>query len=80
MDMELDTNVVCSKCGKKMEINFTDCLMNGWPKCCGYTMEMKRTKADINQSVKTLIRGSIERWNTTAEKELSDFKSRVSSV
>lgn len=30
--------VWCRKCGKSQKVNSSNCLQNGWPKCCGYTM------------------------------------------
>jgi len=30
--------VWCRTCGREQDVNPADCLRNGWPKCCGYTM------------------------------------------
>lgn len=30
--------VWCRTCGKSLKVDSGDCLQNGWPKCCGYTM------------------------------------------
>jgi len=30
--------VWCKSCKKCVDVNSADCLINGWPKCCGYTM------------------------------------------
>lgn len=30
--------VWCRKCGFTQRADSADCLRNGWPKCCGYTM------------------------------------------
>ena len=30
--------VWCCKCKKSVKISSSDCLKNGWPKCCGQTM------------------------------------------
>ena len=28
----------CTVCGKTINFRASNCLRNGWPKCCGYTM------------------------------------------
>lgn len=30
--------VWCTSCGRVASVNPVECLSNGWPKCCGYTM------------------------------------------
>lgn len=30
--------VWCTTCGCSQRVNTADCLQNGWPMCCGYTM------------------------------------------
>ena len=30
--------VWCTTCGGSQRVDSGDCLSNGWPKCCGYTM------------------------------------------
>jgi hypothetical protein len=30
--------VWCTHCGRTQHVDGADCLRNGWPKCCGYTM------------------------------------------
>ena len=30
--------VWCTVCGRSQSVKSVDCLENGWPKCCGYTM------------------------------------------
>jgi len=30
--------VWCMHCGATRHVNTADCLRNGWPKCCGFTM------------------------------------------
>ena len=56
MNNRNDTKVKCSKCGKEKQVNFKECLGSGWPKCCGYTMRMINTKANIEQAVSESIR------------------------
>ena len=68
MKCKKNTKVKCLKCGKEKEVDFTYCLGNGWPKCCGYTMMMINTKANIGNSVKKVIE-----YNTKAKVEISKF-------
>lgn len=30
--------VWCKTCGRSEKTDSADCLRNGWPECCGYTM------------------------------------------
>ena len=30
--------VWCTVCGRIQNVDGVDCLRNGWPECCGYTM------------------------------------------
>lgn len=30
--------VWCRQCGSTQKVDGADCLANGWPMCCGYTM------------------------------------------
>lgn len=44
--------VWCRTCGRSESVSGRNCMRNGWPKCCGYTMtidspeEQKRFKED----------------------------------
>lgn len=33
-------DVCCTECGKTAKVDSKECLQNGWPKCCGYTMRL----------------------------------------
>lgn len=46
-----DSLVRCQTCGREEPVNFGHCLFNGWPKCCGYTMRLVTTNADIDKAV-----------------------------
>lgn len=46
-----DSYLRCTECGRKETTNFSHSLRNGWPKCCGYTMRLERTDADIGGAV-----------------------------
>ncbi len=34
----------CSTCGRESKVDSSECLANGWPKCCGYTMTLQRNE------------------------------------
>jgi len=42
-----DSYLKCSVCGRESTTSFASSLRNGWEKCCGYTMTLVSTKADI---------------------------------
>jgi len=46
-----DTVVECAKCGKRQYLDFAMGLKNGWSKCCGYTMQIVKTTANIEKAV-----------------------------
>jgi len=50
-----DSLVRCDKCGREERPNFAASLASGWPKCCGYTMRLITTKADIDKAVGTIF-------------------------
>ena len=37
--------VRCRECGKTRKVDSAESLRHGWPKCCGYTMELLSPKA-----------------------------------
>ena len=46
-----NSSVECQKCGAKLRVNFGKCLASGWPTCCGETMYLKSTQANIEKAV-----------------------------
>jgi hypothetical protein len=36
----INGKVRCSRCGKLRTIDAASCLRDGWPKCCGGTMDL----------------------------------------
>lgn len=54
-----DTVVQCKKCGRKQYLDFINGMKNGWSKCCGETMLLLKTTADIEQSVRKALFGQI---------------------
>lgn len=44
-----DTVVECKKCGKRQYLYFANGLKNGWSKCCGETMPIVKTTADLDK-------------------------------
>jgi len=55
MSNAINTTIECQKCGAKLGVNFGRCLGNGWPTCCGETMYLKRTRANIEKAVDDLM-------------------------
>ena len=53
---DMDCDLVCTVCGRKSTTRFALSLRNGWEKCCGYTMRLIRTTADIDAAVQQAIR------------------------
>lgn len=49
--MAADSYLKCTVCGREDVGNFSHNLRHGWPKCCGYTMRLERTDADIDAAV-----------------------------
>ena len=50
-----DTIVECRKCGRREHLMFANGLRNGWTICCGETMILIKTKANIEKSVEKVI-------------------------
>jgi len=53
-----DATVKCKKCGTTKRVWFAQCLKFGWPKCCGQTMHLEETTADIDKAVGSIVKGS----------------------
>ena len=51
-----DSWLRCTVCGRESTTRFASSLATGWEKCCGYTMRLERTTADIDQAVGELHR------------------------
>jgi hypothetical protein len=49
--MSQDSYLKCAACGRESTTNFASSLRTGWEKCCGYTMRLERTEADIGDAV-----------------------------
>jgi len=50
-----DSNVECTSCGRKALANFAHCIRTGWPMCCGYTMKLLHTFANVEHAVAETI-------------------------
>jgi hypothetical protein len=46
-----DTYLRCTVCGRTSTTGFASSLKRGWEKCCGYTMRLVRTEADVERAV-----------------------------
>ena len=51
-----DTVVQCKKCGRKQYLDFINGLKNGWSQCCGQTMPILKTTANIPQVMKEIVK------------------------
>ncbi len=58
--MSADSNVECSRCGNSKVADFARCLREGWPMCCGYTMRLIHTAADIEHAVGEAMHEAME--------------------
>jgi hypothetical protein len=47
MSAKHDSYLRCTVCGRESTTSFASSLHTGWEKCCGYTMTLVRTEADI---------------------------------
>ena len=54
-----DSKLRCSVCGREDEVDFAHGLRHGWPKCCGYTMTLERTEADVEKATGKVIREQV---------------------
>lgn len=52
-----DTVVQCKKCGHKEYLEFINGLRNGWNQCCGQTMPILKTTANIQEVMHKLLKG-----------------------
>lgn len=50
-----DTYLECDSCGRKEVVDFGGSLRTGWPECCGYTMRLETTTANIAEATKEAI-------------------------
>jgi hypothetical protein len=46
-----DSYLRCTVCGRTSTTDFASSLRTGWERCCGYTMRLERTDADIDAAV-----------------------------
>ena len=53
----MDSYLKCTVCGRESTTSFASSLRTGWEKCCGYTMRLIRTDADIEAATKGAVRG-----------------------
>jgi hypothetical protein len=50
-----DSYLRCTVCGRESTTNFASSLSRGWEKCCGYTMRLERTDANIDAAVGGIV-------------------------
>jgi hypothetical protein len=50
-----DSYLRCTVCGRTSTTDFASSLRDGWETCCGYTMRLERTTADIDAAVGAVV-------------------------
>ncbi len=50
-----DSYLRCTVCGRESTTSFASSLRTGWEKCCGYTMTLIRTDADIETATTSVL-------------------------
>ncbi len=50
-----NSQIKCQSCGAAAEVDFAKCLRSGWPECCGSTMELLSTQANIEHAVGEVV-------------------------
>jgi hypothetical protein len=50
-----DSYLRCTICGRTSTTDFASSLRTGWERCCGYTMRLERTDADIEAAVGSVV-------------------------
>lgn len=63
-----DSYLRCTVCGRESTTNFASSLRHGWERCCGYTMRLERTTADIDAAVGGVVGAAL----AAAEQEGGD--------
>lgn len=54
--MAQDSYLKCTVCGRESTTSFASSLRTGWEKCCGYTMSLERTDADIGAATREIFK------------------------
>lgn len=63
-----DSYLRCSRCGRESITSFASSLRDGWERCCGLTMTLVRTDADIDAAVHQVVGEPLERIRDAAER------------
>lgn len=50
--------VWCLECGHTENVSSANCLANGWPKCCGYTMTIDDPSTRTNSPTNPKLEGN----------------------
>jgi hypothetical protein len=59
--MPADTILWCMCCGRVQSADFAASLTAGWPSCCGRTMWLQSTTADLEAATRRAIEHGITR-------------------
>lgn len=57
----MDNYLKCTVCGRESTTSFASSLRTGWEKCCGYTMRLIRTDADIAACVGQAVAPALDK-------------------
>ncbi len=63
-----NSQIKCQSCGAAAEVDFAKCLRSGWPECCGSTMELLSTQANIENTVGEVVGGGVQPARAAADK------------
>lgn len=55
-----DTFLRCTVCGRETTTSFGGSLRDGWPRCCGYTMRLERTDADVEAETTAVVEEQLQ--------------------
>jgi hypothetical protein len=50
-----DCELRCNVCGRESKANFASSLRDGWEECCGYTMSLVSTSADVGDATRQAL-------------------------
>lgn len=52
---QLDSYLRCTVCGRTSTTTFASSLRHGWERCCGLTMRLERTDAEVGAATRQAI-------------------------
>ena len=52
---DMDTKCVCDNCKRELEVSFAQCILHGWPRCCGKVMLVQETTVNVESVVSQIL-------------------------